>query len=104
MSTIKERVAAGAALLDERMPGWEQDVNPHTLDLSSPCHCVLGQIFGLYDHGVETMAQIPQFEAEDQGFWTSSDSEYDELTSAWYLLIRERRATASTSTGESEGA
>jgi hypothetical protein len=41
--TIAERVAAGAAFLDEHDPGWWQRIDLPTLDLSCESHCVLGQ-------------------------------------------------------------
>jgi hypothetical protein len=39
------RVKAGAALLDERMPGWAERIELAQLDLSSEWKCVLGQLF-----------------------------------------------------------
>jgi len=42
----RERVARGAALLDEKIPGWFRSVDVDTLQISS-CHlCVLGQLSG----------------------------------------------------------
>lgn len=48
MSTIAERVAAGAAFLDEHDPGWwkpdvERSIDLGTLALSEPADCILGQ-------------------------------------------------------------
>jgi hypothetical protein len=48
MRTIAERVAAGAAFLDEHDPGWwradvERAIDLDTFDLAEPEHCVLGQ-------------------------------------------------------------
>jgi len=48
MSTIAERVAAGAAFLDEHDPGWwrpdvERAIDLDELDLSRTDECVLGQ-------------------------------------------------------------
>lgn len=45
MSGIAERVAAGAALLDERQPGWWQRINLDSLDLGSCVGCILGQLY-----------------------------------------------------------
>ena len=44
MSTEAERVAAGAAYLNEREPGWLQRIDLDRLDLKAPCRCVLGQL------------------------------------------------------------
>ena len=48
LSTITERVAAGAAFLDQHDPEWwradvEQAIDLDMLDLASTSHCVLGQ-------------------------------------------------------------
>lgn len=39
------RAARGAALLDERVPGWASLVDTDALNLASPYACVLGQVF-----------------------------------------------------------
>lgn len=44
-------VARGAALLDEKVPGWYTRVNVETLKMESCVQCMLGQLFG---HNVET--------------------------------------------------
>lgn len=43
MSTITERVAAGAAFLDERDPEWWREIDLDALELDDPSACVLGQ-------------------------------------------------------------
>ena len=48
MGTTAERVAAGAAFLDERDPDWwradvDRAIDLEILDLAEPAHCVLGQ-------------------------------------------------------------
>lgn len=40
-----EVVAAGAALLDQAMPGWAGRIDLNHLDLMSGAQCVLGQLF-----------------------------------------------------------
>lgn len=42
--TVEERVAKGAAWLDENHDGWIEEVELDRLDLGSECNCVLGQI------------------------------------------------------------
>jgi hypothetical protein len=50
MSTVAERVARGAALLDEGVPGWAERIDLTELELASCYSCVLGQLFALeYD-------------------------------------------------------
>jgi hypothetical protein len=41
----REAAARGAALLDERMPGWANKVDLGRLNLYSTSECVLGQLF-----------------------------------------------------------
>lgn len=48
----KQRVAKGAALLDECRPGWEKEVDTSILDLSSGYLCILGQVYGAWDVGI----------------------------------------------------
>ncbi len=36
MATIAQRVAAGAALLDEKRPGWWRRIDLDTLDIPEP--------------------------------------------------------------------
>lgn len=45
MSSIQERVAKGAAWLDEVRPGWRDAINLDTLDICDGHHCVCGQVF-----------------------------------------------------------
>ena len=40
-----KRIAAGIALLDEKVPGWCERVDLTTLNLGSTLFCVLGQVF-----------------------------------------------------------
>lgn len=46
--TVEQRVANGMAWLDVNKPGWERRINLTTFDLTDPCLCVLGQVFGNY--------------------------------------------------------
>lgn len=43
-TTVKERVARGAALLDRIVPGWEKRIDLEKLDLASCEFCVCGQL------------------------------------------------------------
>jgi hypothetical protein len=119
MSTITERVAAGAAWLDANRPGWVERIDLDTLDLGDPCRCVLGQDFAAdsqgytsgFDAGLVAVTDGGLTEdgyrhAADAGFYAVADlsdndddddgfrmnKEYRELTDAWRALIRERRA------------
>lgn len=53
---ISERVAGGAALLDEQMPGWADRIDLGAFLLANPCKCVIGQLFnGDYASGVSAL-------------------------------------------------
>jgi hypothetical protein len=107
-TTVAERVAAGAAWLDEHEPGWVADIDLDRLLLSSPCRCVLGQLYGSYytapvkyydtsDFGFAALAEDadqPDDDAAWDAYEAALDSEYAQLDAAWRELIATRRAVA----------
>lgn len=48
----RQRVARGAAYLDEVDPGWWQRLDATVLELSHGQSCVLGQLHGGFEHGL----------------------------------------------------
>lgn len=106
MSTVTGRVERGAALLDEKQPGWWRLVDLNRLDISTGCDCVAGQVGGF----PETMrnldllsleAQVAHgFEADDDAeedtplaaVYSAAGRDYTALTEAWRDLILKRRA------------
>lgn len=106
---ITERVERGAALLDERMPGWWRRVYLGALDIWSSCDCVAGQQPGGYPetmnrlgighsleaaaHGFEHYAPDPDLSIGEAG--RSIAEECAALTEAWCALILVRQAAAS---------
>lgn len=42
--TPEQRVARGAALLDERVPGWRANINTDRINMTDGSRCVLGQL------------------------------------------------------------
>jgi hypothetical protein len=50
------RVARGAALLDKINPAWWHEIGREQLSIGSCSRCVLGQLYGHYDHGVLALA------------------------------------------------
>jgi hypothetical protein len=109
--SIESRVALGAALLDERRPGWFREVDRDSLEMGSCRRCVLGQLYGLYSAGRDALrhgtppgemslaAMIPGFLAAARfsaahgfnfnGF--APDYDFDALRSAWLSEIGRRR-------------
>lgn len=104
--TAREAVTAGAALLDERVPGWwRQDGEPaislSSLDLSDCSECVLGQLHpGADDEVTSYRAGLAAVglgaepdKAPGYGFEQSFRADYDELTSEWRQVIAGRRSS-----------
>jgi hypothetical protein len=105
VTDIAERVAAGAALLDEHQPGWDQRINLTFLSLPDTCCCILGQLFPAPD-------PMSVDEDGDDGYWRglrdidleiftfdracalgfASDGMYGLLENEWIRVITERRA------------
>lgn len=79
MSTLAERVAAGATWLDEHVPGWEHRIDLAKLNLSDTCLCVLGQVFeeraaAAWDAG--DIRYAPSSRGHG-GYWFAADLEWD---------------------------
>lgn len=102
MSTITDRVAAGAAWLDAERPGWVERIDLDRLDLESPCRCILGQEFGDYFEAIWN-EEINTPDTAACGFTVADlavigraagDREFAALTAEWRRVITERRAAA----------
>ncbi len=59
MSTIRERVEAGAKLLDEKVPGWREKIDLDSLDVGNHSSCILGQLYGEYSAGMRLLLGRP---------------------------------------------
>jgi hypothetical protein len=72
---------AGIKLLDESGPsGWRDLVDVNTLRLESCEVCVLGQVFGSFDTGLDNL-DLTSGTSKDYGF--NTDYSMQELTKAW---------------------
>ena len=102
--TIEARVSRGAALLDEKLPGWVERIDLAKLDLASPCRCILGQTWdGIPDPESTPFAahanelDLYDEDENDYGFnaggvdWFEDQPEYDALTAEWKRVILARR-------------
>lgn len=58
------RVAKGVALLDDKRPGWERELDLGTLDIASSTSCVTAQLGGERDYFVG-MRQLELTEGND---------------------------------------
>ncbi len=105
MKTIAERVARGAALLDEKLPGWWQRIDLEALTMRDTCMCILGQLFGNEEDRLEDDGywqglhdlNIPRFgaaHAAEYGFADEDPFAYEALDVEWCELIESRRAAS----------
>ena len=111
---MKAEILAGMDLLDEKVPGWERSVNLDRLDqyeatwTNDDCGCVLVQVFGSYDDGMEEL-RIFKHDAGEFGFVVGNDNitigvttsqdlhrHYQTLTAWWKRLFRARYGPWST--------
>ena len=95
-------VERGAALLDDRRPGWFNEIDLDTLNIEMPGECVIGQLYGgesgsfheaLDDLDIDTPLI---FGVSIDGMALGGDTErmhtaFAELTTEWTRLILERR-------------
>jgi hypothetical protein len=98
MSIHDSNIERGMALLDEKVPGWDQRIDLRSLDVGSRMQCVVGQLFGVRDNdllylgyqalGVKRPRQYGFSLDWDLGYRAT----YGGLTTAWKRKIRERRA------------
>ncbi len=79
-------VAKGIALLDEKQPGWRERINLSALDMGHCGQCILGQVFGDYEIGVNHFFAIgshslPKIHGFLSGAW--QDSDWQDLRDEW---------------------
>jgi hypothetical protein len=101
---IPDRVAAGAALLDQHEPGWAAQVDPARLDLASETACVLGQLYQWFGCGVDVLAAgaadrhgwavAHGFDLDDARPADPTSGAYVPLTSCWRAELARRRGGA----------
>lgn len=85
-------VAAGAAYLDQKRPGWDREIDLGTLSFPSTRDCVLGQLYGGYHRGTEALDVFKDDTTASLGFYLCNSRNYEALCAAWCELISERRA------------
>lgn len=91
-SILDPRVERGAALLDERAPGWATKVDLETFVLADCKRCVLGQVFFSYFNGRDTLG-LSMHEGTEHGFdvYGRDTHLYAPLEQDWRLAILSRR-------------
>ena len=108
------RVAKGVALLDEKRPGWEREIDLDALDIKSGERCVTAQLSGVDDwaagmnqldltagnsgtyvaHGFNAEEGCDCCERPDTPDYYDQDEAYGTLNSLWHGVITERLAAA----------
>jgi hypothetical protein len=72
MDDLQARVKRGAALLDEKRPGWAKEIALDRLAMRSCTQCILGQLWGSYFGGYEQLGRkLPStflFSSAEHGF------------------------------------
>jgi hypothetical protein len=89
------RVKRGMALLQEVYgDDWVEQINANRLDLSSSSECVLGQVYGEYETGLDELwgpdgiGDGHRDRAIDHGFLEGSRTEnYPRLTETWRHVL-----------------
>lgn len=91
MNDYMARVQKGAALLDEKRPGWEKEIDIGILDIMDGRWCVLGQLYGYYTIGATVMGI--GYGNQEYGFARPTPlADLPTLTNAWRALIATRLA------------
>jgi len=110
MSSVAERAASeltsaaheGALLLDEKRPGWENEIDVDQLDMGSYKSCVLGQLHhgdyskGLGQLGIDSFGDDARLGFDNFLLRAPSGSTrealYQALTEDWKKEIADRQA------------
>jgi hypothetical protein len=95
-AALKTRVIRGIELLQKKHgDGWIE-IDLKTLDLRDGDRCVLGQLYGDYEQGLEALAPREcaflngtryAFDITDLLDYECEDQEYDDLDDAWRLVL-----------------
>lgn len=95
MNDIAEAAARGAAYFDEHEPGWFERIDAANLELSDPCGCIVGQLYGNFHSDVGRVGSLR--DAHEFGLILEDESDEDApskwetLTAAWRDEIARRR-------------
>jgi hypothetical protein len=89
---VDRAVSRGATLLDKHMPRWYTYVNLDILDMMSRKYCLLSQLYGTLDNGLQDL-NLPTSKACSCGLALEPKLLWMQLTwnSLWKSQILERR-------------
>ncbi len=113
LADIRERVARGVVLLDEKRPGWDAQIDIDELDIDNCWDCVIGQLYRSAWNGEDEPFEIGAVDLVGSGAYLFDNhapalvehgfsaypaeedkTEYDALTVEWRRVISERRSAA----------
>lgn len=105
MTTIDQKVYKGSLWLDENYPTWLDEIDLDNFNMGASGQCVCSQVTG------KEWYQFADAWRTEHGsaFWIENgflvdestpgyDLEYDRLTEAWLVLIRNRRQSLTVNT------
>lgn len=75
MHELEIAVKKGSSLLDNVLPDWADNIDNTELDMSSLLDCILGQLYGTFMVGVQTLG----VDADENGFVADDIGDYYEL-------------------------
>jgi len=90
---LASRVDAGARLLDQKLPSWYRGVALDELAMQSCDRCILGQIYGSYTEGCDSLGLDwgGQYGFDRLVYSAGGkDSDYPALADLWRAEIRKR--------------
>lgn len=85
---LENRVNEGFAWFALNEPDILREADLETLDMGNDCHCLLGQAFGSFEHGLESLEMFHST-AIEMGLdtWTTEPWYPAELTPYWKTKI-----------------
>ena len=84
MSAQTVTVTRGIALLDEHLPGWQDEIDWDDLEMDTCEKCILGQIFGDYQKGLRLLG-LEGDRGTRYGF--NTEGSWDKLTNLWRRMV-----------------
>lgn len=80
----KIAVSNGINLLDREEPGWRDNIDTDTLDVSDCTQCILAQVYGHFNTGLNRLDMWDH--PDDYGF-ALVGGDYAQLTDQWKLAL-----------------
>jgi hypothetical protein len=92
LTEAQTKVAAGANLMDQAFPGWEEKLDEDTLDIGNPNNCIGTQCSGGH-YGIDFLNElgIDAPGASKHGFSASSPMQYQQVKEAWVAEAQQRK-------------